>query len=265
MDTLAVTGMLKRTAVAALVVGLLVVAFGGARASAAEDVPEDVVAAFSDTALQQLQAMNAEDRAGDPAAPDLSIATGFGDVHRVHLWSASLVTSADTSDPVTALDEWVAPLLGRDETPVGVYLVWREHAGAAAEFAGYDHDADAAAGLASVDGGIVVSDPTIAAWYELRDGQLRGLNPQARVELPTPEELSAFALVISERHHETLRQSAGLEGAAGGSAVDGDGSTVAERPWYSGLNLWAIGGAVILVVAGSAAIISFTRRSRRIT
>lgn len=260
MDALTVPGVLKRSA--AVIVGAVLAAIliggGPAVAAAPSAPPDDVTAAFSDDALQALKRMNAEEFADkDSGAPDLSRISGFGDAHQVHQWSETLLLKADVSDPVIALEEWVAPILDERGGAVGVYRVWRPAPGSAAEYAGYDSDAEAAGALARLDPSTtLVSDPSIGAWYGLQDGTLSALNKLGQVELPYPEQLDAIAPIISERHDEMLRQSAGHEDSAGGSTV------IDRRPWFYDLDPWALGIAGILLASGVAGIVYFSRKAR---
>ena len=111
----------KRWWIAATVVAMLgLLAVGAPAASADEgDTPADVIAAFS---VEKAVALGSDEEGG---LGDLTDAASFGTVHRVHAWSASLI-AGEAGDPVSAMDEWVAPVLSASGEAVGVYRVWRE-------------------------------------------------------------------------------------------------------------------------------------------
>ena len=158
----------KRWWIAATVVAVLgLLAVGAPAASAADgDTPADVIAAFS---VEKAVALGSGEESGLGDLPD---AASFGTVHRVHAWSASLI-AGEAGDSVSAMDEWVAPVLSASGEAVGVYRVWRETPDSDATFAGVDGDAATAAALADVAAGTtVIEDPTIAAWYTLDAGMV---------------------------------------------------------------------------------------------
>lgn len=183
------------------VLGLLAV--GASAASAAEgDTPADVIAAFS---VEDAVELGADEASG---LEDLADAASFGTVHRVHAWSASLI-AGEASEPVSAMYEWVAPVLSESGEAVGVYRVWRETPDSDATFAGVDGDAATAAALAGVaTGATVVEDPTIAAWYTL-DGGIVTPGGSARfddIRVATP--IDRVAEIVSARFAQNVRDAA---------------------------------------------------------
>ena len=89
-----------------------------------EELPADVQAAFSSTALEHLR--TAEDSlvtVDETGIPDFSSASAFGAPHQVNLWSSELIAGKQFSDPTSPLDEWLAPILG----PAGELLGHHDH------------------------------------------------------------------------------------------------------------------------------------------
>lgn len=244
-------GALRHRALVVIALALALATLGPASpAAAAQAVPDDVVAAFSDEALREAKSINASEYPADDAgAADFADAVGFGLPRQVHLWSSSLLETGVTGDPVIAIEEWVAPILDASGESVGLYRVWRPDPRAPAEFAGYDADAESAAAISAMDSSTtLVSDPTIGGWYSLRGGELSALNHQARAELPDPAVLDSVAPLISARHHESVRQSAGIEGAAGGASTTDQHSPAARAAGWAAMAALVVAGGVIAVI-----------------
>ncbi|MFI8631408.1 hypothetical protein ACIGEP_02275 [Microbacterium sp. NPDC077663] len=186
-----------------LVATLGLLAVGAVPASAAEDnTPADVIAAFSvDTAV----VLGSDEAAG---LGRLAEAASFGTVHRVHAWSASLI-AGKASDPVSAMDEWVAPILTASGEAVGVYRVWRETPDSDARFAGVDGDAATAAALAEVAAGVMlIEDPTIAAWYTLDAGVVTPVGSARFDDIRVATPIDRVAEIVSARFAQNVRDAA---------------------------------------------------------
>ncbi|MEW1834277.1 hypothetical protein [Microbacterium sp. NPDC079995] len=217
------------------VLGLL--AIGAPAASAAQgDMPPDVTAAFSmDTAV----ALGSDEASGLGLLAD---AASFGTVHRVHAWSSSLI-AGEAGDPVSAMDEWVAPVLSESGEAVGVYRVWRETPDSDATFAGVDGDAATAAALAEVAAGTtVIQDPTIAAWYTLDAGMVTPVGSARFDDVRVPTPIDRVAEIVSARFAQNVRDAAPPVG-------------LSYESW-----IWA--GIALLVVA--AVGVGFVVRRRRL-
>lgn len=194
----------RRWRIAATVAAVLGLLAGGApAASAAEgDTPADVVAAFS---VEDAVELGADEASG---LEDLADAASFGTVHRVHAWSASLV-AGEAGDPVSAMDEWVAPVLSASGEAVGVYRVWRQTPDSDATFAGVDGDAATASALAEVAAGVtVVEDPTIAAWYTLDAGMVTPVGSARFDDIRVATPIDRVAEIVSERIAQNVRDAA---------------------------------------------------------
>jgi hypothetical protein len=77
---------------------------------AANEIPPDVRAAFSDDALEALQKSDESSVTVDQGdAPDFSTATSFGVPRQVSLWSTDLILGKPSDQPTTALNEWNLP------------------------------------------------------------------------------------------------------------------------------------------------------------
>lgn len=189
--------------VATVVAMLGLLAAGAPAASAAEgDTPADVVAAFS---VENAVELGSDEGSG---LGDLADAASFGTVHRVHAWSASLV-AGEVSDPVSAMNEWVAPVLSGSGEAVGVYRVWRETPDSDATFAGVDGDAATAAALAEVAAGTtVIEDPTIAAWYTLDAGMVTPVGSARFDDIRVATPIDRVAEIVSERFAQNVRDAA---------------------------------------------------------
>lgn len=220
---------------ATIVVVLGLLAAGAPAASAAEDdTPADVIAAFS---VENAVRHGAEEAGGLDGLAD---AASFGAVHRVHAWSASLI-AGESSDPVTAMDEWVAPILTASGEAVGVYRVWRETPDSDATFAGVDGDAAIAAALAEVAvGATVVEDPTIAAWYTFEAGIVTQVGSARFDDIRVATPIDRVAEIVSERTARAIRAAAPPLGVPMGR-------------W-----LWA--GGVVLVAAAVVVGVGVRRR-----
>lgn len=194
----------KRWRIVVTVVAVLgLLAVGAPAASAAEsDTPADVVAAFS--------VENAVELGSDEASGlgDLADAASFGTVHRVHAWSASLI-AGEASDPVSAMDEWVAPILSSSCAAVGVYRVWRETPEATATFAGVDGEAATAKALAEVEPGVtLIEDPTIAAWYTLDAGVVSPVGSARFDDIRVATPVDRVAEIVSARFAQNVKDAA---------------------------------------------------------
>lgn len=228
----------KRWRIVATVVAMLsLLAAGAPAASAAEgDTPADVVAAFSVENAVELGSYEAS------GLGDLADAASFGTVHPVHAWSASLI-AGEASDPVSARDEWVAPVLSASGEAVGVYRVWRETPDSDATFAGVDGDAATAAALAEVAAGAtVVEDPTIAAWYTLDGGIVTPVGSARFDDIRVATPIDRVAEIVSARFAQNVRDAAPPVG-------------LSYERW-----MWA--GIALLVVA--AVGVGFVVRRRRL-
>ncbi|MFJ6680091.1 hypothetical protein ACIQLK_13330 [Microbacterium sp. NPDC091382] len=193
----------KRWRIVVTVVAMLgLLAVGAPAASAAEgDTPADVVAAFS---VENAVELESDEASG---LGDLADAASFGTVHRVHAWSASLI--AGVGDPVSAMDEWVAPVLSGSGEALGVYRVWRETPDSDATFAGVDGDAATAAALAEVAAGAtVVEDPTIAAWYTLDAGIVTPVGSARFDDIRVATPIDRAAEIVSARFAQNVRDAA---------------------------------------------------------
>lgn len=181
-----------------------VIGAGAAQASGAQ-TPPDVTAALSVAAIDDLR-----DQAD--GMPELADAASFGDVHRVHRWSDALI-AGDASDPVTATDEWVAPVLSSTGEAVAIYRVWRETPDSTAEFGGVDGDAAAAIALAEVDPKVtLISDPTIAAWYTLQDGVVTPVGSARFDDIRAATPIDQVAETVSARFAKNIRHAAPATG-----------------------------------------------------
>ena len=194
----------KRWRIVVTVVAVLgLLAAGAPAASAADgDTPADVVAAFS---VENAVELGSDEGSG---LRDLADTASFGTVHRVHAWSASLI-AGEASDPVSAMDEWVAPVLSASGEAVGVYRVWRETPDSDATFAGVDGDAATAAALAEVAAGAtVVEDPTIAAWYTLDGGIVTPVGSARFDDIRVATPIDRVAEIVSARFAQNVRDAA---------------------------------------------------------
>jgi len=178
--------------VAALVVG------GAAAAQASEpETPADVRAALS-----------IEMAVDTGTLPELEGAASFGPVHRVYRWSDALI-AGDAGDPVTALDEWVAPVLSSSGEALAIYRVWRESPDSVAEFAGVDGDAATAAAIVDVDAdAALVSDPTVAAWYAVWDDVVTPVGSATFSDIRAGTPVGEVATLVSERTAQAVRDAA---------------------------------------------------------
>ncbi len=195
---------IRRWRIAATVVAVLgLLGAGASAASAAEgETPADVVAAFSVENAVELGPYEAS------GIEHLTDAASFGIVHPVHAWSASLI-AGEAGDPVSAMDEWVAPVLSASGEAVGVYRVWRETPDSDATFAGVDGDAATAAALAEVAAGVtVVEDPTIAAWYTLDAGVVTPVGSARLDDIRVATPIDRVAEIVSARFAQNVRDAA---------------------------------------------------------
>ena len=223
--------------VATVVAMLGLLAVGAPALSAGEgDAPADVIAAFS---VEKAVALGSDEASGLGRLAD---AASFGTVHRVHAWSASLI-AGEASDPVSAMDEWVAPVLSASGEAVGVYRVWRETTDSDATFAGVDGDAATAAALAEVAAGAtVIEDPTIAAWYTLEAGMVTPVGSARFDDIRVATPIDRVAEIVSARFAQNVRDAAPPVG-------------LLYESW-----IWA--GIALLVVA--AVGVGFVARRRRL-
>ncbi|MEN9619923.1 MAG: hypothetical protein RL499_116 [Actinomycetota bacterium] len=228
---------------------------------AANEIPPDVRAAFSDDALEALQKSDESSVTVDQGdAPDFSTATSFGVPRQVSLWSTDLILGKPSDQPTTALNECIAPILGPAGEPLGTYRVWRPSSDSRAELAGYNNDIELATALLKLDKEtILVSDPTIEAWYSMRDGSVTAVNQSAAREVPYPTAIDEVAGLIAERYGAAISDSEEVgEGAAGGMTV------VDRRPWYYGMDPWILGAGAILLLVAALGGIWWARSRRRI-
>jgi hypothetical protein len=224
------------------------------------DLPPDVQAAYSIDALNALR--NAEESlvtVDKTGVPDFSAAESFGAPRQVNLWSTELITGKLPSEPTSALEEWLAPILGPAGEVLGTYRVWRATSGGNAELAGYNDDIELGAALQELgDGSVLVSDPAIEAWYVLRDGSVSALNQSAVREVPYPMPVDEVARTIADRYDAAIRNSEQVgDGAAGGMTVED------RRPWYYGMNLWILATGSLVLLASALGGIWWTRAHRR--
>ncbi|MEV5042044.1 hypothetical protein [Microbacterium sp. LMI1x-1-1.1] len=225
----------KRFSVAAVIV--VVVGFLGAgavpAAYASAEVAPDVVAAFSDTAIDDV-------RDQVDTLPALEDAASFGPVHRVYRWSDALV-AGDAGDPVTALDEWVAPVLSSSGEALAIYRVWRESPDSVAEFAGVDGDAATAAAIVDVDAdAALVSDPTVAAWYAVWDDVATPVGSATFSDIRAGTPVGEVATLVSERTAQAVRDAAPPAGRS-----------------FAG---WVWGGVGVLAIAAIGVCVGARRR-----
>lgn len=232
----------------------LVVAFSagslGAAHAASEEIPPDVQAAFSSTAIKDLQAVgDSVVSVDDAGVPDFSSTSSFGTPHQVLLWSPELISGRMSSNPTTPLEEWVAPIIGSDDKLLGTYRVWRPTTGSKAELAGYNDDIELASALNDLkDESALVSDPAIEGWYAVHDNSVTALNQSAAREVPYATPIDEVARIVSTRYAEAIQNSEEVgEGAAGGMAVED------LRPWYYGMDPWILGAGVLLLIASASA------------
>ncbi len=228
----------KRWWIAATVVAVLGLLAAGAPAASADEgnTPADVIAVFS---VDKAVALGSDETSGLGRLAD---AASFGTVHRVHAWSASLI-AGEAGDPVSAMDEWVAPVLSVSGEAVGVYRVWRETPGSDATFAGVDGDAATAAALAEVAAGTtVIEDPTIAAWYTLDAGMVTPVCSARFDDIRVATPIDRAAEIVSARFAQNVRDAAPPVG-------------LAYESW-----MWA--GIALLVMA--AVGVGFVVRRRRL-
>ncbi|MEW2013528.1 MULTISPECIES: hypothetical protein [Microbacterium] len=190
-------------AVLGVIATLSVLGFGGAAASADEDdTPADVIAAFS---VEEAVALGSDEASGLGRLAD---AASFGTVHRVHAWSASLI-AGEAGDPVSAMNEWVAPIVSASGEAVGVYRVWRETPDSDGRFAGIDGDAATAAALVDVAAGVtIIEDPTIAAWYTLDAGVVTPVGSARFDDIRVATPIDRVAEIVSARFAQNVRDAA---------------------------------------------------------
>lgn len=247
-----------------LLCGLALAAVVGAGsvtlANADEGTPNDVQAAYSEEALAGLRSMEESSVSIDETdGPDFSAATSFGFPRRVHLWSDDLVQGEETAVPTTTVDEWLAPVLGPEDEPLGTFRVWRPTSEKQAELAGYNDDAELAGALQKLeDDSALISDPTIEAWYALDGGIVTALNQSAAREVPIPAAIDEVAGTVAARYAEAIESSEEIgEGAAGGMPVDD------QRPWYDGMNLGILIPAIMLILAAGLGLAWQTLNARK--
>lgn len=229
--------------------------------AAGNEIPPDVRAAFSDDALAALQKSEESQVTVDgTGVPDFSAATSFGVPRQVYMWSTDLILGKPSDEPTTALDEWLAPILGPAGEPLGTYRVWRPTPDSTAELAGYNNDIELAAALQKLDEvSVLVSDPTIEAWYAVRDGSVSAVNQSAAREVPYPTAIDEVALLVAERYGAAIADSEEVgEGAAGGMAVDD------RRPWFYGMDPWILGAGSLLLLVAAWGGIWWARARRRV-
>jgi hypothetical protein len=224
-----------------------------------DEAPADVQAAYSSEALDYLRAADdSEVTVDQTGVPDFSSAAAFGTPHQVNLWSPELIAGKSFSEPISPLEEWLAPILGQGGEPLGTYRVWRPTSDSKAELAGYNDDIELARALLQIDDkSDLVSDPAIEAWYAVSDGSVTAVNQSAAREVPYPTSIADVAKIVSARYAEAIETSeeAG-EGAAGGMPVDD------RRPWYYGMDPWVLGAGVLLLIASAIGAV-FWMRARR--
>ncbi|MGC0370555.1 hypothetical protein [Microbacterium sp. SLBN-111] len=206
------------------------------------EVPADVADAYSSAAIANLRDIDASANTADgPKVPDIGSAALFGVPRQIHLWSPALIAGEVDGDAVAPLDEWLAPIVGADGDLVGTYRVWRPTAGSTAEYAGYNDDDDLARALDGLDDrATLVSDPTIDAWYAVRDGVVTALNASASREVPSPASVDEMRGVVSTRYAE---------------AIAGAGQ-ISMHPLTLGI------GAMLLVASAAGAVVWATARRR---
>ncbi|MBA4248134.1 MAG: hypothetical protein C0444_07560 [Microbacterium sp.] len=229
--------------------------------AATDEIPLDVQAAFSDDALAALrQSEESPSADGETGGSEFTGATSFGAPRQVHLWSSDLILGKSSDQPTTALDEWLAPILGPAGEPLGAYRVWRPTPESTAELAGYNNDIELAAALQKLDEvSVLVSDPTIEAWYAVRDRSVSAVNQSAAREVPYPTAIDEVALLVAERYGAAIADSEEVgEGAAGGMAVDD------RRPWFYGMDPWILGAGSLLLLVAAWGGIWWARARRRV-
>lgn len=233
-----------------------------ATASADTSVPAD---ASENSALPAMRAHThssvvTKDRHGNPVQKptDFSAVVGFGRIHEVFIWSPQFIFNADLNTPVVSSGQWIAAAVRADQGEVGTATVWRPPGKTAAEVGSFDGDVALAKGLRRVPSSArLVNDPTIGAWYYLKDGEVTPVafgigEPSGTMTL------EAFQNAIARRYEGAVAGSIGMEGAAGGA-----GATL-DRHWYghSGV-LPTVGGLAALAGAGLVRR-TLKRRSERV-
>lgn len=244
-------------------VAALAVTVGMASPAAADEaVPGDVVAAYSDRAIDALRVSGDDSVDVDKSeVPDFSAASRFGEPHQVFLWSSASIAGDSAATAVEPLEEWVAPILTEHGDVLGTYRVWRERPKSAAELAGFDNDIELARALESLSAGaILVSDPPSGAWLSLEDGIVSPLNDLATVEVPYPSPVEEVTALVAKRYAAAIAQAGGESDSMGGGAPLTD-----RRPWHYGIEAWVVVGGITVAAAGAAlaGLVLVGKRRRR--
>jgi hypothetical protein len=210
-------------------------------------VPSDVEKWFETEALEFLVASSGS--SNDEAAPSFAAATSIGTPLEVFAWSAEFILSDGAEPAAKSTDSWIAPITSKDGA-IGTISAWRPTPDSPVEFHSYDNDVKLGTALASLDGGMLVSDPSIGAWVLLDGDRVSPLNDNARIQLPSPSSLEEYRITLREQYTGAQEAAEGLEDAVGG------GGAIDRRPWWYGIDLPLTIGGLILLVGGVGLIVA---------
>jgi len=119
--------------------------------------PQDVARVFGSPMLSAMQQSDdgtviAKKSSGEQMQPttDFSTVQGFGTVREVFVWNPSFVLNAQLERPTNPINEWIAPALEQDGTPIGTATAWRPKGKKVAEVGGFNNDKELAVALVSL-------------------------------------------------------------------------------------------------------------------
>lgn len=256
MNALRKTSIVVSAALIVAAVGL-----GAASARADDAVPDDVVAQYTTDAAERLRdagESQVDVESDDGASPDFASASAFGAIHRLYAWSPAFIDGTSSDRPVSAMDEWLAPVLDDRGETVGTYRVWRPSSGSRAEMAGYDDDRELARELQHMaSSALLVEDPMSGGWFVVDGETISAANDIASLEVPSPASAEDVMILIAERYAEAIAAGAGQPDSVGGGGPRGVGESSAPP-----LDVVAFGAGALLALAGAAGLIVVVRTVR---
>lgn len=155
----------------------------------AATVPDDVTEWFTEVAAATATAVW-------PGPDDAGSRVSAGEPRPLYQWSEEFRSGAATDEPVTAVEEWIAPVTSAGE-PAGVVVAWRHEGEIALAYT--EEDAALAAAIAGLPGAaLVVHEPVIGAHFAVDDGTVSTLR-SSTFPSTGPLPLADFQPVLTER------------------------------------------------------------------
>ncbi|WP_152187725.1 hypothetical protein [Georgenia satyanarayanai] len=118
---------------------------------------------------------------GDDAVADLGDDLTLGAPRRVATWNEEYVAGEAPDAPAAPLEEWVAAVVRRAETPEPVGVVRAGAADGSLQLLDVTEDTELAVALQEVPSGtVLIRDDTVEGWFGLLDGEVWPLTEGAR-------------------------------------------------------------------------------------